>query len=173
MGPGAALRRLIDTYGPHVVLYPCSALCAFALGMTSLSDQYYQIFLAQGLAFGIGAGGVVTAALVCVSQWFVRRRGLAVGIMATGGSLGGVIFPIFLDRVNKDIGLNGALRYTTLLIAVLLASSCFLVRSRLPRKKWDLKLQWLDLSLFKQKKFALYTIGTYLVGAMGAFRLHL
>lgn len=160
--PGPLFGRLIDTYGPGPVLYPCAFMCVFSLCMTSLADQYYQIFLAQGLGFGIGAGGVFTASIICVGQWFVRRRGLATGIATAGSSVGGVIFPIFLNRVMHDVGFYGAIRYTSLFIGILLFAACFMIRARLPRKKWDPKVKWFDLSLFKQKHFALYTLGSFL-----------
>ncbi|KAF9882669.1 hypothetical protein FE257_005663 [Aspergillus nanangensis] len=159
--PGPLYGRVIDTYGPAPVLYPCSFLCVLGLCMTSLADQYYQIFLAQGLCFGIGAGGVFTAAMISVGQWFVRRRGLATGIASSGSSLGGVVFPIFFNRVMAEVGFYGAVRYTALFIGVLLAASCLLVRSRLPRRKWSGDVAWIDMKLFKQKAFALYTLGSF------------
>ena len=160
---GPLYGRVLDTYGPAPVLYPCSFLCVFSLCMTSLADEYYQIFLAQGLGFGMGAGGVFTTAMVCVGQWFVKRRGLAIGMSSCGASVGGVIFPVFLDRVIKHVGFYGAVRYTALLVGVLLAVSCLMVRSRLPRKEWNSKAPWFDVTLFQEKQFALYTLGAYFV----------
>ena len=118
---------------------------------------------ATPVAFGIGAGAIFTASTVCVGQWFTRRRGLAIGIVTTGSSLGGVIYPFFLNKVMQDIGFPGALRYTALLMGILLLTACFLVRARLPRKKWDTKTKWFDVTLFKDKSFALYTMGSWLV----------
>ncbi|KAF2867775.1 major facilitator superfamily domain-containing protein [Massariosphaeria phaeospora] len=161
--PGPLFGRVIDTWGPAPVLYPSCVLCVLALCMASLAENYYSIFLAQGLAFGIGSGGIFTTALVCVGQWFVRRRGLAIGLAAAGSSLGGVIFPIFFDRVQKQVGFKGAVRYTALFIGILLAVSCAMVTSRMPRKKWNPELKWIDLAMFKQKEFAVYTVGAFLV----------
>jgi MFS family permease len=161
--PGPLFGRLIDTWGPAPVLLPSCVLCVLALCMVSLAENYYSIFLAQGLAFGIGSGGVFTTSFVCVGQWFVRRRGLAIGIATTGSSLGGVIFPIFFDRVQREVGFKGAVRYTALFIGVLLAASCFMVTSRMPTKKWNPDLKWFDLGMFKNKQFAVYTVGSFLV----------
>lgn len=159
---GPLVTRLLDAYGAAAVLIPCAALHIVGLATTSLATQYYQLFLAQGLAFGIGSGGIFTTALVCVGQWFVRRRGLAVGIASAGSSLGGVIFPIFFVRLSAKIGLPGALRYAALLNGILLSISCPMVKSRLPRRKWNPKAKWIDLSLLKQKDFAFYTLGAFL-----------
>lgn len=176
--PGPIFGRLVDTYGPASVLYPCSFMCVFSLAMTSLADDYYQIFLAQGLGFGIGAGGAFTASIVCVGQWHVRQRALATGIAVSGSSLGklnpefqrrrlmkclgGVIFPIFFDRVMKLVGFYGAIRYTALMIGVLMAISCLFITSRLPRREWDWQTKWFDLTLFKEKQFSLFTVGAAL-----------
>jgi MFS family permease len=100
--------------------------------------------------------------MVCVGQWFVRRRGLAAGIATSGSSLGGVIFPIFLNRTMEEVGFFGAVRYAALLIGILLAVACLLVRARLPRRKWSGDVAWIDMRLFKQKPFAIYTVGSFL-----------
>lgn len=78
-------------------------------------------------------------------------------------SPGGVVFPFFVDLVIQDIGFAGAMRYTALLEGILLAIACCLIRSRLPRKKWNPDLKWFDFRLLIDKSFGLYTLGAFLV----------
>ena len=160
---GPFFGRITDSYGPTPVLIPCSILCVFSLCMLSLSSVYYQIFLAEGLGFGLGAGGIFTACFIVAGQWFVKRRGLAVGIVACGSSLGGVIFPFFVNRLIQDVEFAGAMRYTALLIGILLIFACVLVKARLPRKKWNPNLRWFDYKLLMEKSFGIYTLGAFMV----------
>ncbi|KAJ5279448.1 hypothetical protein N7478_004820 [Penicillium angulare] len=161
--PGSLFGRIVDTYGPRPVMLPCTLLCLFSLCMTSLATEYYQIILAQGVGYGLGAGGIFTTSLVCVGQWFVKRRGLAMGITVAGSSIGGVIFPFFLKLVMQDVGFNGMVRYTALFIGIALIGAFFLITARLPPKKWNSDVAWFDLKLFKNKGFAFYALGSYFV----------
>lgn len=134
---GSIFDRITDSYGPTPVLFPCSILCVFSLYMLSLSTEYYQIFLSQGLGFGLGGGGIFTTCLVMAGQWFVKQRGLAIGVATCGSSLGGIIFPFFVNRVIEDVGFGSAMRFTALFIGFLRFVACFLIKARLPKEKWN------------------------------------
>ena len=148
---------------PRPSSFACSILCVFSLCMLSVSNEYYQIFLSQGLGFGLGAGGIFTTCLVVAGQWFVQRRGLAVGIVTCGSSLGGVVFPFLVNRIIEEVGFAGAMRYTALFVGILLPVACFLVKARLARKEWNRDLKWFNLKLLMDRSFGLYTLGAFLV----------
>jgi hypothetical protein len=63
----------------------------------------------------------------------------------------------------EDIGFYGAVRYTALLVGILLTISCCLITARLPPQPWSSKGKWIDFTLFKDQTFGLYTIGAFLV----------
>jgi MFS family permease len=62
--------------------------------------------------------------------WFMKRRAFAIGIVAAGSSVGGVIFPIMLDRLVQSIGFSWAMRTCAFLILGLLICSNLTVHSR-------------------------------------------
>ena len=74
--------------------------------MASLCTEYYQSFLAQGLLLGSSMSFLFTPALATVSRFFARHRGLALGITVSGSFIGGVIWPIMLDRLLNDHGVS-------------------------------------------------------------------
>jgi hypothetical protein len=47
----------------------------------------------QGILGGVGVGLLFLPALSIQSHWFARRRNLAIGLVASGSSLGGIAFP--------------------------------------------------------------------------------
>ncbi|KAK0184082.1 MFS general substrate transporter [Armillaria mellea] len=65
------------------VMLAGSALLVFCLFMTSLTQeqQFWQVFLAQGIGLGIAVGIVYVPALGIVSHHFKKRRSLVMGIV--------------------------------------------------------------------------------------------
>ncbi len=96
--PGPVFGRILDTYGPRALLIPSTVLCVLGLCMTSLSTKYYEVMLSQGVCYGIGAGGAFATAFVCAGQWFVKRRGMAIGIVTAGSSLGMALRKVFFTK---------------------------------------------------------------------------
>lgn len=54
--------------------------------------------------FGISGSILYTPATAVVGHWFLKRRGTATGFVSTGVGLGGVIYPIMLNRLFEMIG---------------------------------------------------------------------
>ena len=90
---GTFLGKVFDSYGPRYLLLGGTFFHVFGLMMVSLSSQYYQFLLAQGLCSALGASAIFYAANNSIATWFFRRRALAFGIVSSGSSLGGVIMP--------------------------------------------------------------------------------
>ena len=99
--------------------------------MTSLSSQYYQFILAQGLVASLGSSAAFNASMSSVISWFFHQRATALGIMVSGSSMGGVVLPVMLTRLTERVGFPWAMRAVAFLFLGLLAVSCATVKTRL------------------------------------------
>lgn len=52
--------------------------------------QVWQLILLQGVTFGVSGGILYYPVLILFPQWFVRRRGLATGIIFAGAGPDGM-----------------------------------------------------------------------------------
>ncbi|KAJ5574608.1 monocarboxylate permease [Penicillium hetheringtonii] len=133
---GPLFGTLFDNYGPRWILLAGTFLHVFGLMMASLSTEYYQFILAQGICSPIGASAIFNASINSVSGWFAKRRAFALGITASGSSLGGVIFPIMVSKLIPQVGFGWAMRICAFLILFMLAIANVTIKSRLkPQKK--------------------------------------
>lgn len=85
-------------------------LGVFGTFMTSLADQYWQIFLAQGVCTGLGMGLMYMPAVVVVSSYFQKRKRLALTTAASGGGFGSVVFPLVIQNVQTKVGTSNLSR---------------------------------------------------------------
>jgi MFS family permease len=85
---GAITGPLYDLGYVRPLIVTGAFLTCFGMMMTSIATEYYQLFLAQGVIVGLGAGCLFVPSVAIVAQWFTTRRALATGITAAGGSIG-------------------------------------------------------------------------------------
>lgn len=123
LGPFVGI--IYDKYGPGPLILGGSIFHVFGLMMASLAKKYYQFMLSQGVCSAIGVACLYMPgklnllaspckfyadstlsdeAIACVSTWFNKKRGWAMGILVTGSSVGGVIFPVMISRMIQSAG---------------------------------------------------------------------
>ncbi|KAK0726785.1 major facilitator superfamily domain-containing protein [Lasiosphaeria miniovina] len=150
--------KLYDNYGPKPLLYAGTLFHVFGLMMASLSTEYYQILLSQSICSAIGAAAVFSAAMGAVGGWFLHRRALALGIVASGSSLSACILPIMVTRLGPLVGFAWALRICAFMFLFLLIIACLVLESRHPPKPtpWELMAFFRPLG---EKAFLLNAVG--------------
>lgn len=79
-------------------------LVAASLIGASFANSVTQLVLCQGVLFALGGNALVTPTIIYLDEWFVSRKGLAVGIMWAGDGTGGVLMPLLLQALLPRYG---------------------------------------------------------------------
>ena len=133
--------------------------------MISLCQEYYQVLLAQAFCIGIGCGLLFIPSVAILSTYFTTRIATAMGLAASGSSLGGVLYPIIFHRLLPRIGFAWTTRVIGFVILGTLLLPNVLLRVRvLPVRSRSL----LDLRAFTMPAYFLVCVGFFL-GFMGIF----
>lgn len=129
--------------------------------MTSLCTEYYQFILAQGLLGGMSNGFLFTPAMSAVNHYFHRKRGAALGLVAVGSSIGGVIFPLVLENSfnSSTLGFVWGVRIVGFGVALFLAIVCFFIKERLSPRAGSFFIP----EAFLQPSYSLLIAGLFLI----------
>jgi MFS family permease len=130
---GVAMGKLADRFGVMWVVL----LGAVGLGLgyiaAGLSGSLVGFALAHGVLMGALGSAATFAPLVAdTSLWFVRRRGIAVAICASGNYLGGAIWPPIVQHFVESVGWRQTYIGLGVFSMLAMAALAPLMRSRPP-----------------------------------------
>lgn len=100
----------------------------FGFMMLSLAKTYWQVILAQGVCVGLGAGCLFVPSVAILSTYFSTRIATAMGIAASGSSLGKLClrlwYCVFADIAYRRCHLSHCLLPSRTTHRLSLGNSC-------------------------------------------------
>jgi MFS family permease len=124
--------------------------------------KFWHIILSQGISQGIGNGLQFCPTVALLSTYFSRHRSIAIGIAASGSSLGGLVYPSIVRSLLPRLGFAWTVRVCgfVMLAVGLIAGLGLRTRRDLPPRKTG---PLLELRAFREPTYALFCAGMFLV----------
>jgi len=155
--------KLMDSGYFRYVIHGGSVLYIVSLALLSFigEEQLGAILACQSIGMGIGIGLVFVPTAIIPLYYFKRRKGLAMGIVISGGSLGGMIFPAVLRALLPSRGFRGAVLITACVVLGFLAVGNGLSTYSAPPKqeKPAYPLPRIDLAKYSKEMGYLFAAG--------------
>ena len=185
-----ATGRLLDAGHHRFLAVTGGVLTTLGMSMLSLSaghgrrnqGKYWAIWLTQGLTVGLGMSCMFVHSSQVVATWFPKRRGLAVGITASGASIGmfsrgmssfvfgisipisdldpaGLIYPVLFKFGVAKNGFPSAVRYLAIVVGGTSFIAFFCANPnpthplRVP-EKWLRSEVWVDKTAFHRHSYS-------------------
>ncbi|MEO8535891.1 MAG: MFS transporter [Betaproteobacteria bacterium] len=101
---GIGMGRLSDRHGVMLPVLLGAVLLAVGYLAASLAPSLSGYVFAQGILVGAGSSATFAPLLAHTSLWFVRRRGIAVAIFASGNYLAGTVWPPIVEYFIRTHG---------------------------------------------------------------------
>ena len=191
------MGRLNDYFGKSFVPSVSIFLLGICLYLTSRATQVWQVFILFGVGFSLGSTGCSNViGMVSISNWFVKKRGFALGLVTSGQAVGQLILvPLNLFLI-REYGWRSTMAALSIIIVIVVAPLfIFLLRSK-PEEKglkpygymeaWDdvkiedkekaaEKISLSVIGVLKQRNFWLLTIPYFICGFtdVGLVQTHL
>ena len=124
-----ALGRLTDRFGIVLPLL----ISAVTMGAGFVLAGYAQnlaVFAAAHVLIGVGAGTGFGPMMADISHWFVKRRGVAVVVVASGNYFAGTIWPLLMSFTIPLIGWRVTYAGIGIIVAALVLPLALAMRRR-------------------------------------------
>jgi MFS family permease len=127
---GVLMGKLADRFGIAAPLALGTVLLVLGYLTVGLSSNLWQVALAHGV-IGVGCSASFGPLMADTSHWFVRRRGIAVAIAASGNYIAGTIWPPIVQHFIATDGWRATHTGVGLFLLVTMLPLVFVLRKRI------------------------------------------
>ena len=124
-----ALGRMTDRFGIVLPLVISAATMGVGFVLAGYAPNL-AVFTAAHVLIGIGAGTGFGPMMADISHWFVKRRGVAVVIVASGNYFAGTIWPLLMSFTIPLIGWRVTYAGIGIIVAALVLPLALAMRRR-------------------------------------------
>ncbi len=130
---GILMGRLADRYGVTVPILISAAGLGLGYVAAGLASSIWLFAVAHGVLIGLLGSSATFAPLIAdTSLWFVRRRGIAVAVCASGNYLAGTVWPPIVQYFVETIGWRDTYIGLGMFCAVVMLTLAPMLRQRPP-----------------------------------------
>ena len=130
---GIWMGRLADRHGITLPLMLGGACLGGGFVLAAMAPNIWVFMAAHCILIGLlGTSSTFSPLVADTSLWFVRRRGIAVAICASGNYLGGALWPPIVQHFVDAVGWRHTYIGLGLLCAAVMCSLAWLMRARPP-----------------------------------------
>jgi MFS family permease len=112
--------RAFDRWGTRKGVVATVVLFALACVGMGLVNGAFTLFLGFFALRSLGQGALWLVSQVAINQWFVARRGFALGLAGVGLAFANAAFPIGIQALTASVGWRGAYMGLGLLLAAVM-----------------------------------------------------
>ncbi len=126
------IGRAVDRFGVHMAISMAAIASAVGYGLSAITPTIFILSLLHFI-IGFGTAACFGPLIADISHWFMKRRGLAVAIAASGNYLSGVVWPFFLTPVMAVYGWRGAYWVLAISTVVIMLPMALMLRKRVTK----------------------------------------
>ncbi|MEQ9257833.1 MAG: MFS transporter [Roseovarius sp.] len=123
--------RIVDRFGITTALIMAAATISGGMAASAMSPSVAILAVAQ-IVVGFGTAASFGPLIADVSLWFLRRRGIAVAIAASGNYLSGAIWPVILAGVLAEQGWRAVYMVLAVVTVAIVVPLALFLRARVP-----------------------------------------
>src|SRR5215831_13721745 len=132
-GAGAIVfGRMIDTRGAFASMVLATLLLSAGYAAAAIAPDLWLFAAAQGLLIGFGSAAAFIPLVADTSHWFMKSRGLAMGICASGNYIGGAAWPLLTDILISTYDWRTAYLVIAVVCLVGMLPLCLMLRAGSP-----------------------------------------